>query len=148
MTASATALALAHRSVIAIWHDLGSIITPALLLPVSLAMLGRERLAPRAVTPLMLLPATVALVWVIVPHLPGRTGYQVAREIRRNEGGHRTVLVAVTGWSQLHDRELALAAGFDLHLTKPVSPSHLCRLLNGLVSAQTDQGATTAPSNA
>ncbi len=62
--------------------------------------------------------------------MPGRTGHQVAREIRRTPGGEATLLVAVTGWSQLHDRELALEAGFDLHLTKPVSPIQLSHLLN------------------
>ncbi len=62
--------------------------------------------------------------------MPGRTGHQVAREIRRSPGGGDTLLVAVTGWSQLHDRELALEAGFDLHLTKPVSPLQISHLLD------------------
>jgi CheY-like chemotaxis protein len=29
-------------------------------------------------------------------------------------------MVAVTGWGQAQDKERALAAGFDAHLTKPV----------------------------
>jgi len=61
--------------------------------------------------------------------MPGRSGHQVARAIRGAPGGERTLLVALTGWSQLHDRELALEAGFDLHLTKPVSPLQLTRLM-------------------
>lgn len=69
--------------------------------------------------------------------MPGRTGHQVAREIRRSPGGDRALLVAVTGWSQLHDRELALEAGFDVHLTKPVSPTQLSHLLDHRVKPQT-----------
>ncbi|MGC4081549.1 MAG: hypothetical protein QM736_05385 [Vicinamibacterales bacterium] len=37
--------------------------------------------------------------------------------------------MAVTGWGQLHDRERALAEGFDAHLTKPADPRALGRLL-------------------
>ena len=69
--------------------------------------------------------------------MPGRTGHQVAREIRRSRGGELALLVAVTGWSQLHDRELALEAGFDMHLTKPVSPAQLSHLLDNMVKPLT-----------
>lgn len=61
--------------------------------------------------------------------MPGRTGYQVAREIRQLPGGHATLLVAVTGWGQVQDRQASLAAGFDQHLTKPVSPEQITALL-------------------
>jgi len=66
-TAFATALALARQSVIGLWHDVGSIITPMMLLPVALAILGRERLAPRGVMALMLIPAATSLLWVLWP---------------------------------------------------------------------------------
>jgi SSS family solute:Na+ symporter len=46
-TAFAAALAIARRSVIDLWHDLGSITTPALLLPLGVALAGRGRLPPR-----------------------------------------------------------------------------------------------------
>ena len=68
--------------------------------------------------------------------MPGRTGHQVAREIRRSAEGAQTLLVAVTGWSQLHDRELAMEAGFDIHLTKPVSPTQISHLLADRVAEQ------------
>ncbi len=45
-TVFAAALAVAEQSVIGLWHDLGSITTPALLLPVGTALLGRGRLPP------------------------------------------------------------------------------------------------------
>jgi two-component system CheB/CheR fusion protein len=34
-------------------------------------------------------------------------------------------LVAVTGYGQPYDRARAREAGFDLHLTKPVSPEDI-----------------------
>jgi CheY-like chemotaxis protein len=52
--------------------------------------------------------------------LPGLTGYEVAACIRAQETSHRVVLVAITGYGQESDRQLALAAGFDHHLVKPV----------------------------
>jgi PAS domain S-box-containing protein len=60
--------------------------------------------------------------------MPGRNGYEVAREIRGMPGGRRPVLIAITGWGQESDRHLALQAGFDHHLTKPVDPRRLTRL--------------------
>lgn len=52
--------------------------------------------------------------------LPGMSGYEVARQLRRDPRFSRTVLVAVTGWGSEKDRRQALDAGFDRHLTKPV----------------------------
>jgi len=39
------------------------------------------------------------------------------------------VLVAVTGWGQFRDRQRALEAGFDRHVTKPIAPDCLESLL-------------------
>jgi CheY-like chemotaxis protein len=38
----------------------------------------------------------------------------------------------VTGYGQAQDRERALAAGFDRHVTKPVDPLALERLVSEL----------------
>ena len=56
-------------------------------------------------------------------------GYAVAQEIRRQVERRDLRLVAVTGYGQLEDRRRALAAGFDLHVTKPVDPALLDELL-------------------
>lgn len=45
---------------------------------------------------------------------------------------HWPLLVAVTGYGQAADRECAFAAGFDHHLTKPVDPDQLLRVLQSL----------------
>ncbi|HET7809672.1 MAG TPA: ATP-binding protein [Steroidobacteraceae bacterium] len=61
--------------------------------------------------------------------MPGMSGHEVARRMRREAWGRRAVLVALTGWGQEQDRQAALAAGFDEHLTKPVDPDHVERVL-------------------
>jgi signal transduction histidine kinase/ActR/RegA family two-component response regulator len=52
--------------------------------------------------------------------LPQMSGYDLARGIRRLSCGSMTLLIAVTGWGQEKDRQLAFEAGFDHHMVKPV----------------------------
>lgn len=52
--------------------------------------------------------------------LPGRDGYEIARELRARSYGTSLVLVALTGWAGNDVRTKAAAAGFDFHLLKPV----------------------------
>lgn len=61
--------------------------------------------------------------------LPDLDGYEVARRMRSTDWGARAVLVAVTGWGQFRDRQRALEAGFDRHVTKPIAPDCLESLL-------------------
>jgi CheY-like chemotaxis protein len=61
--------------------------------------------------------------------MPGLDGYALARKLRRESWGRDILLVATTGWGQEEDRQRALAAGFDEHLTKPVDPGAPSRLL-------------------
>ena len=51
--------------------------------------------------------------------LPGIDGYEVARTLRAEQGQHRCLLVAITGYGQDADREKSRKAGFDSHLVKP-----------------------------
>lgn len=61
--------------------------------------------------------------------LPKLNGYEVARYIRAQSWGAEMVLVAITGWGQLRDKQRAVQAGFDHHFTKPVDPADLEALL-------------------
>lgn len=63
--------------------------------------------------------------------MPGATGYDVAKRIREEGWGSHAILIALTGWGQDRDKSLARAAGFDHHLTKPVDPDQLTRLISG-----------------
>src|ERR1044071_3857018 len=60
--------------------------------------------------------------------LPDMSGHEVARRIREAPGAEGIVLVAVTGYGTEEDRRLALEAGFDFHLVKPVEASALERV--------------------
>jgi PAS domain S-box-containing protein len=62
--------------------------------------------------------------------MPGKNGYEVARHVRAQPGGDRPMLIAATGWGQDDDRQKAMAAGFDLHLTKPFDPLRLSALIS------------------
>jgi CheY-like chemotaxis protein len=53
--------------------------------------------------------------------LPGMNGYDLARALRALPQLRGAVMVAVTGWGQQKDRQMAVEAGFDGHLVKPVS---------------------------
>ncbi|ACL66470.1 histidine kinase [Anaeromyxobacter dehalogenans 2CP-1] len=65
-------------------------------------------------------------VVVIDIGLPGLDGYEVARRLRAARGRGMT-LIALTGYGQPDDRQRALEAGFDVHLTKPVEIEALRR---------------------
>jgi DNA-binding response OmpR family regulator len=57
------------------------------------------------------------------------SGYDVARRIRAERWGAQIYLIAVTGWGQKEDKDRAIAAGLDHHLTKPVDPDEVENLL-------------------
>ncbi|WP_332877949.1 ATP-binding protein [Massilia sp. S19_KUP03_FR1] len=63
-------------------------------------------------------------------------GYAVARALRADPRTRTMRLIALTGYGSTRDRDAALAAGFDLHLTKPIS-------LEQLVAALQTPAATT-----
>jgi PAS domain S-box-containing protein len=61
--------------------------------------------------------------------LPGIDGYDLARRLRALPEARAMRLIAISGYGQAEDRRRALDAGFDLHITKPVDPDRLQRLL-------------------
>jgi CheY-like chemotaxis protein len=82
----------------------------------------------------------IAAIQEFQPHIvfldigmPGTDGYETCRRIRLLRSQHHMVVVAVTGWGQPQDKQRALDAGFDAHLTKPVDPIALAKVLAGAV---------------
>jgi two-component system, sensor histidine kinase len=69
----------------------------------------------------------VALVDIGLPTLDG---YEIARRVRAaiGDGIH---LIALSGYGQTEDRNRALEAGFNIHLTKPAGIMELERVLTG-----------------
>jgi len=64
--------------------------------------------------------------------LPEMSGYDVAKLLRKQDNRRDLVLIALTGYGQKKDKEQAVTAGFDYHLTKPVMLDELTSLLAGL----------------
>jgi len=64
--------------------------------------------------------------------LPGMDGYEVARRIRRTKIIGGTRIIALTGWGGARDRDLAMNAGIDSHLVKPIVIDDLLMHLRGM----------------
>ncbi len=61
--------------------------------------------------------------------LPDIDGYEVARRIKQEHRLRHTTLVAVTGYGSAEDVSLAKQAGFDRHVTKPITSEQLVEIL-------------------
>ncbi len=92
-----------------------------------------ERFAPRA-----------ALIDI---GLPGIDGLELARRLRSNARHPNLYLVALTGYGQRADREMALKAGFDEHIVKPMGLDVLQRWLGaGALTFKSPQSTASARS--
>ena len=56
--------------------------------------------------------------------------------MRKEAWGKDIYLVALTGWGQAEDKDMARAAGFDRHLTKPVDPDRVHELLKSFLDSR------------
>ena len=59
--------------------------------------------------------------------LPGEDGFSLIRKLRA--AGSTVPAVAITGYARAQDREAALAAGFDMHVPKPVDPTRFVEVI-------------------
>ena len=101
------------------------------LLRVELQRLGHEvhvaAEGPEGLEKILEQQPDVALVDIGLPTLDG---YEIARRVRAaiGDGIH---LIALSGYGQTEDRNRALEAGFNIHLTKPAGIMELERVLTG-----------------
>jgi PAS domain S-box-containing protein len=72
--------------------------------------------------------------------MPGMNGYEVARRLRAGPQSQCMVLAALTGWGQREDKQRAIDAGFDHHLTKPVDNQRLDAVLTAASTARAARG--------
>jgi len=70
--------------------------------------------------------------------MPGEDGYSLIREVRRLDAarGHQTPAVALTAYASPKDRRLALAAGFNTHVPKPVEPAEFVEVISHLAGRE------------
>ena len=62
--------------------------------------------------------------------MPEEDGYQLMRKVRAVDP--RQPAAAITAFARAEDRQAALAAGFQLHVAKPVEPAILARAVESL----------------
>jgi PAS domain S-box-containing protein len=80
--------------------------------------------------------------------MPGMDGYEFIhklRELVRPRDGREVPVIALTACASGQDRDLALQAGFDRHLTKPVDPAELVRVIAQSHSARRAISARPVP---
>lgn len=67
--------------------------------------------------------------------MPGENGYSLIRQIRNIEAerGGKILAIALTAYARSEDRAAAIAAGFQIHLAKPVEPTHLAAVVAKLI---------------
>ena len=64
--------------------------------------------------------------------MPGMNGYELVKALRALPDYSSVPMIALTGFAMHHDRERALAAGFNAYLTKPIDPESLIDLMKRL----------------
>jgi CheY-like chemotaxis protein len=65
--------------------------------------------------------------------MPEMNGYELAESLRSRAEYQGVPIIAVTGYSEYDDRGRALQSGFNAHLTKPIDPAELLKLMNELL---------------
>ena len=74
--------------------------------------------------------------------MPAMDGFALIRKIRSlpAELGGRTPAVALTAYARSEDAQRALAAGFQMHVAKPVEPSLLATVVANLIGRAVERG--------
>ncbi|WP_298569676.1 response regulator [uncultured Aliiroseovarius sp.] len=66
--------------------------------------------------------------------LPGRSGYDILKDLRANDATRTLPVLMLTARGQRTDRELAQRLGVSKFMTKPFSNAEVLETLNDLVS--------------
>jgi CheY-like chemotaxis protein len=66
--------------------------------------------------------------------MPGQDGYALIQEIRARDAIHggKIPAVALTAHGRMQDRMLAISAGYNMHVPKPVDPAELTTIIASL----------------
>jgi CheY-like chemotaxis protein len=69
--------------------------------------------------------------------MPGEDGYTFIRRVRTlQKGVARVPAIALTAYARVEDRRQAVAAGFQLHVAKPIDPPELVTAIALLVRTE------------
>ena len=90
--------------------------------------------------------AALAALGAFNPHvlisdvsMPGRDGYELIRAVRLTTGPEDLPAAALTAFSRPEDAARAREAGFQMHLSKPVEPDELVKVVARLAGRDTPQ---------
>ncbi|MBF9035632.1 response regulator [Rhodobacterales bacterium HKCCE2091] len=72
--------------------------------------------------------------------LPGRSGFDILRDLRAADETRTLPVLMLTAKGQSRDRETAMALGADAFLTKPFSNAELVETVRGLLAEGAGQG--------
>jgi CheY-like chemotaxis protein len=73
--------------------------------------------------------------------MPDESGYDLVARVRSADPpGSRMPVLAVTAYARDEDRRRALEAGFDVHLSKPVTPEALVAAVHRFFAAEPEPG--------
>jgi len=89
--------------------------------------------------------AALATLGAFNPHvlisdvsMPGRDGYELIRAVRSTTGPEDLPAAALTAYSRPEDAARAREAGFQMHLSKPVEPYELVKVVAQLAGRDTE----------
>jgi CheY-like chemotaxis protein len=90
--------------------------------------------------------AALAALGAFNPHvlisdvsMPGRDGYELIRTVRLTRSPEDLPAAALTAYSRPEDADRAREAGFQMHLSKPVEPTELVKVVARLAGRETRQ---------
>jgi signal transduction histidine kinase/ActR/RegA family two-component response regulator len=72
--------------------------------------------------------------------MPGEDGYELVAQVRAASPGRTLIAIAVTAYARDADRQRALDAGFDWHLSKPIEPDDLIGVIASLMAPVNVEG--------
>lgn len=71
--------------------------------------------------------------------MPEMDGHELIRKLRQDPRLRNIPAIAVSGYAARKDAEAAIAAGFDVHLAKPVGPEELNELVAKMLQQKSEQ---------
>lgn len=100
---------------------------------------GRALMASSADDALRQLASAAVDILVSDIGMPDVDGYQLIQKVRAREKseGRKLVAIALTAYARPDDRQRALLAGYQMHLSKPVDPRELIAAIASLLNIAT-----------
>ncbi|MBC7454664.1 MAG: response regulator [Massilia sp.] len=89
----------------------------------------RVRVAYRGASALAMASSDAPNMLLLDIGLPDMDGYELARRMQTETDTRQSTFIALTGYGRGEDRALSRQAGFAHHLTKPVNPVELQKLI-------------------